>query len=73
MGFFMSPFPLSLFDVALLLVVVTGVLLVTAELLPPRYTSLNLLLERRRIRNAGLVAGASALGTLVVAVYTAYL
>jgi len=59
-------FPISLSDISLLLAVESIVLLVTCELLSPHYGAANLKINKKRLRNAGILMSASFLFTMAI-------
>jgi hypothetical protein len=55
-------FPLmALGNVALLLVIASATLLVISELFSPKFERFSVLIEKNKLKNAGLAAGALAL------------
>lgn len=63
----MTPtFPLTFWDISLLLAVTAIVLLVTSELLSPHYGATNLKINKKRLRNAAIVMSASFLITVAI-------
>jgi hypothetical protein len=61
-------FPLSLSDMSLLLCVMAIILLVTSELLSPD-SKANVLLNRKRLRNAAAVVSILFLVTIAIIIY----
>jgi hypothetical protein len=61
--------PFTLDDIALLLVVASGLLLLTSEILSPRYGKINVLLDRKKLRNTGLATSVLALISVVALMY----
>jgi hypothetical protein len=59
-------FPLSFWDISLLLGLASIILLITSELLFPYYGKTNLKINRRKLRNAAITFSALFLGTVVV-------
>ena len=59
-------FPLSFWDISLWLAVTAIILLTTTELIPPHYGKTNLLIERKRLRNAALTISLLFLITVII-------
>lgn len=63
----MTPtFPLTLWDISLLLAVTAIVLLVTSELLSPHYGTTNLKINKKRLRNAAITTSSLFLITVAI-------
>jgi len=62
-------FPLSFWDLSLWLAVTAIILLVTSELISPRYGKTNLLIEKKRLRNVALTISILFLITVIIRVY----
>lgn len=62
----MAMFALDLWDVSLLLAVVAIILLITSELLSPYYGRVNILINRKRLRNAAMLMSVLFLGTVAI-------
>jgi hypothetical protein len=63
-------FPLSFWDISLWLAVTAIILLVTSELISPYYGKKNLLINKKRLRNAALTVSTLFLVTVAVRVVT---
>ena len=50
-------FPLNLMDITLWLAIMTITLLITSELISPRYGKITILIDRRRLRTIALILG----------------
>lgn len=59
-------FPLSLWDISLLLAVTAIILLVTSEFLSPYYGRVSLRINRKRLRNAAFTTSILFLATVVI-------
>jgi len=59
-------FPLGIWDLSLLLAINAIALLITSEMLSPSYGRINILISRRRLRNAALTTSALFLATVAV-------
>lgn len=67
----MTPtFPLSLLDTSLVLAVTAIVLLVTSEILSPYYGTVNLKINKKRLRNAALTTSILFLATVAIKIGT---
>jgi hypothetical protein len=67
----MTPtFPLTLWDISLLLAVTAIVLLVTSELISPHYGTTNLKINKKRLRNAALATSSLFLLTVALRIAT---
>jgi hypothetical protein len=63
-------FPLSFEDVSLWLAVTAIILLVTSELLSPYYGKKNLIINKKRLRNAALGVSTLFLATVAIRIVT---
>jgi hypothetical protein len=63
-------FPLSIWDVSLLLAIAAMVLLITSELLSPNYGKINLKISKKRLRNSALAVSILFLATVVAKIIT---
>jgi hypothetical protein len=63
-------FPLSLWDISLWLAVTGIILLITSELLSQYYGETNLLINKKRLRNAALAASTLFLATVAIKIIT---
>ena len=59
-------FPLTLWDVSLLLAITAIVLLVTSELLSPYYGTANLKINKKRLKNAAITTSIMFLMTVTI-------
>jgi hypothetical protein len=67
----MTPtFPLTLWDISLLLAVTAIVLLVTSELISPHYGTTNLKINKKRLKNAALATSSLFLLTVALRIAT---
>jgi hypothetical protein len=57
-------FPLNFWDVSLLITITAIILLITSELLSPRYGEINIRINRRRLKIATLAFSLLFLGTV---------
>ncbi len=48
-------FPLDFWDISLLLAITSIILLITSELLSPYYGKVNILVNKKRLKNAALI------------------
>jgi len=62
-------FPLSFWDISLWLAVTAIILLITSELISPHYGKTNILINRKRLRNAALTIGILFLITVAIRIY----
>jgi len=62
-------FPLSFWDLSLWLAVTSIILLVTSELVSPYYGKTNLLINKKRLKNAALTMGILFLITVVIRIF----
>jgi hypothetical protein len=63
-------FPLSLWDVSLVLAVTAIVLLVTSEILSPYYGAANLKINKKRLRNSAITTSIMFLVTVAIRIAT---
>ena len=63
-------FPLSFSDISLWLAITAVILLVTSELISPYYGKTNLLINKKRLRNAALTVSTLFLVTVAVRIVT---
>jgi len=67
----MNPtFPLTFWDISLLLAVTAIILLVTSELLSPYYGKTSLKINKKKLRNAALTASILFLTTVAIRIAT---
>jgi len=64
------PFPLSFWDISLLLAVTALVLLVTSELLSPYYGKTSLSINKKRLRTAAMTTSVLFLTTVAIRIAT---
>ncbi len=62
----MIGFPLSFSDVSILLAVQAIVTLISSELISPYYGRVNISIDRKRLRNAGIVLSLGFLVTVAI-------
>ena len=62
-------FPLSFWDISLWLAVSAVIILVTSEVVSPRYGRINILINRKRLRNVALGVGILFLVTVLIRIY----
>ena len=62
-------FPLSLLDIGVWLAVTATILLITSELISPYYGKTNLLINKKRLKNAALTLGILFLITAAIRIY----
>ncbi len=62
-------FPLTFWDLSLWLAVTAIILLATAELISPYYGQTNILIDKRRLRQAALTLGILFIITVIIRVY----
>jgi len=62
-------FPLSFWDISLWLAVTAIILLTTSELISPYYGKTNLLINKKRLKNAALTIGILFLITVAIRIY----
>jgi len=63
-------FPLSFWDISLWLAVTSIILLITSELISPYYGKTNILINKKRLRNAALTTGTLFLITVAIRIYS---
>ena len=63
-------FPLSFWDISLWLAVTAIILLITSELTSPYYGKTNLLINKKRLRNAALTVSTLFLITVAIRIAT---
>lgn len=61
--------PLSFWDISLWLAVTAITLLITAELISPYYGQTNLLINKKKLKNAALTTGILFLITVAIRIY----
>jgi hypothetical protein len=61
-------FPLGFWDVSLLLATTAIILLITSELLSPYYGKVNILVNKKKLKNAAMVASILFLATVAIRV-----
>ena len=59
-------FPLTLWDVSLLLAVTAIILLVTSEMLSPYYGRVNIQINKKRLKNTALMVSIAFLATVAI-------
>jgi len=62
-------FPLTFWDISLWLAIIAIILLATAELISPYYGRTNLIIEKRRMRQAALLLGILFMTTVIIRIY----
>jgi len=62
-------FPLSFWDISLWLAVTAIILLITSELTSPYYGKTNILINKKRLKNAALTMGVLFLITVAIRIY----
>jgi hypothetical protein len=62
-------FPLSFWDISLWLAIAAIILLATSELISPYYGRINLIIEKKRLRQTALLLGILFLLTVVIRIY----
>ena len=62
-------FPLSFWDISLWLAVTAIILLVTSELISPRYGKTNIQIEKKKLRNIALTISTLFLITVAIRIY----
>jgi hypothetical protein len=62
-------FPLSFWDISLWLAVTAIILLITSELISPYYGKINLLINKKRIKNVALIMSTLFLITVAIRIY----
>jgi len=63
-------FPLGIWDISLLFASTAIILLLTSELLSPRYGKINVKINRKRLRNTALTFSTLFLATVVLRIAT---
>jgi len=61
-------FPLGLWDISLWLAITAVILLITSEMLSPRYGKINIRIDRKRLRTAALTVSILFLTTVAIRV-----
>jgi hypothetical protein len=61
-------FPLGLWDISLWLAITAVILLITSEMLSPRYGKINIRIDRKRLRTAALAVSILFLTTVAIRV-----
>jgi hypothetical protein len=61
-------FPLGLWDISLWLAITAVILLITSEMLSPRYGKINIRIDRKRLRTAALTVSILFLITVTIRV-----
>ena len=61
-------FPLSFWDISLWLAITAIILLITSEMLSPRYGKINIHINKKRLRNAALAVSILFLITVAIRV-----
>jgi len=59
-------FPLGFWDISLLLAITAIILLITSELLSSYYERINILVNKKRLKNTALMASALFLATVAI-------
>jgi hypothetical protein len=59
-------FPLNLWDISLLLAVTAIILLITSEMLSPYYCKINILINRKRLKNTAWAFSILFLATVAI-------
>ena len=62
-------FPLSFWDISLLLAVTAIILLITSELVSPYYGKTNLIIKKKRLRNIALAVSIVFLITVAIRIF----
>jgi hypothetical protein len=62
-------FPLSFWDISLWLAVTAIILLITSELISPYYGKINLLINKKRLKNVALIMSTLFLITVAIRIY----
>jgi hypothetical protein len=63
-------FPLSFWDLSLWLAITAIVLLITSEIFSPHYGKTNLLIRKKRLRNAAMLVSVLFLVTVAIRIVT---
>jgi hypothetical protein len=59
-------FPLGFWDISLLLAITAIILLITSELLSPYYERINILVNKKRLKNTALMVSVLFLATVAI-------
>jgi len=59
-------FPLGFWDISLLIAVTAIILLITSEMLSPYYGKVNILIDRKRLKNAAITFSIIFLATVAI-------
>ena len=59
-------FPLNFWDVSLLIAIIAIILLITSELLSSNLGRINILINKKKLRNTAIVASAVFMGTVAL-------
>ena len=62
-------FPLSFWDFSLWLAATAMILLMTTGLISPSYEKMNLMVERKKLRNVSMIISILFLATVVIRIY----
>jgi hypothetical protein len=62
-------FPLEFLDIGIWLIWTAIILLITAELIPPRYGEINLVIDRKKLRGAALITTGLSLVAIIIRIY----
>lgn len=62
-------FPLIFWDISLWLAITAIILLATSELISPHYGQLNILIDKKKLKNAALTVGILFLFTVALRIY----
>lgn len=65
----MIQFPLTLWDISLLLAITAIVLLITSEMLSPYYGKINIQMNRKRLRNSALAFSVLFIATVAIRIF----
>jgi hypothetical protein len=63
-------FPLSFWEISLWLAITAIILLITSELVSPYYGKTNLLIKKKRLRNAAIIVSVLFLVTVAIRIAT---
>jgi hypothetical protein len=63
-------FPLSFWDISLLLAITAIILLITSEMLSPYYGKVNILINRKKLKNIAIVTSIAFLSTVAIRIAT---
>jgi len=61
-------FPLDFWDISLLLAATAIILLITSELLSPYYGKINILINKKRLKNTAMTFSVAFLATVIIRV-----